>query len=78
MTKAKPIISAEELKQALMQDDDFLKPLVQLVVQGLREGRWRTGPQFAAWMEQAHDIELCHTQTYYWLKKAGATLKVPR
>jgi putative transposase len=37
MTKAKPIISAEELKQALMQDGDFLKPLVQLVVQELLE-----------------------------------------
>ena len=37
MTKAKPIISAEELKQALMQDGDFLKPLVQLVLQELLE-----------------------------------------
>ncbi len=37
MTKTKPIISAEELKQALMQDGDFLKPLVQLVMQELLE-----------------------------------------
>jgi putative transposase len=37
MTKAKPIISAEELKQALMQDGDFLKPLVQLVLQEVLE-----------------------------------------
>ena len=48
------------------------------ITKGLREGRWRTGPQFAAWMEQTHGIELCPTQTYYWLKKAGAALKVPR
>jgi hypothetical protein len=29
-------------------------------------------------MRRAHGIELCDTQTYYWLKKAGAALKVPR
>jgi transposase len=54
-------------------------PQVQAdVVAGLREGRWRTGPQFADWIRQGHGIELCSTQTYYWLKKAGAALKVPR
>jgi len=54
-------------------------PAVQTdIAQGLREGRWRTGPQFAAWMKQAHDIAICPTQTYYWMKKAGAALKVPR
>jgi len=37
MTKKKHIISAEELKQALTQDGDFLKPLVQLVLQELLE-----------------------------------------
>ncbi len=37
MTKAKPIISAEELKQLIVQDGDFLKPLVQRVVQELLE-----------------------------------------
>jgi len=37
MTKAKPIISAEELKQVLAQDGDFLKPLVQLVLQEVLE-----------------------------------------
>lgn len=37
MTKTKAIISAEELKQLIMQDGDFLKPLVQLVVQELLE-----------------------------------------
>lgn len=54
-------------------------PAVQAdITEGLREGRWRTAPQFAAWIKQAHGIELCPTQTYYWLKKAGAALKVPR
>lgn len=54
-------------------------PAVQAdIAQGLREGRWRTGPQFAAWMKETHGIELCATQTYYWLKKSGAALKVPR
>lgn len=48
------------------------------IAQGLRKGRWRTGPQFAAWIKEEHGIELCSTQTYYWLKKAGAALKVPR
>ncbi len=37
MTKTKPIISAEELKQLIMQDGDFLRPLVQRVVQELLE-----------------------------------------
>ncbi len=37
MTKAKPIITAEELKQVLAQDGDFLKPLVQLVLQEVLE-----------------------------------------
>jgi transposase-like protein len=37
MTKAKPIISAEELKQLIVQNGDFLKPLVQRVVQELLE-----------------------------------------
>jgi len=27
------------------------------------EGRWRTGPQFAAWIKEEHGIELCSTQT---------------
>ena len=37
MTKTKAIITAEELKQALTQDSDFLKPLVQLVLQEVLE-----------------------------------------
>jgi transposase-like protein len=37
MTRTKAIITAEELKQALTQDGDFLKPLVQLVLQEVLE-----------------------------------------
>jgi transposase len=48
------------------------------IAEGLREGRWRTGPQFAAWIKEEHGIELCSTQIYYWLKKSGAALKIPR
>ena len=61
-------------KASLMQDAKVQAAMAE----GLREGRWRSGPQFAAWMKQTHGIALCSTQTYYWLKKAGAALKVPR
>jgi transposase-like protein len=37
MTKTKAIITAEELKQALTQDSDFLKPRIQLVLQEVLE-----------------------------------------
>jgi len=52
MTKTKAIITAEELKQALTQDRDFLKPLVQLVLQEVLEaeiedtlGAGKSGPK---------------------------------
>jgi transposase len=45
---------------------------------GLREGRWRTAPQMAAWLQQAHGITLSKTQRYYWLGKSSGALKVPR
>jgi transposase len=54
-------------------------PGVQKAVEsGLREGLWRSGPQFAAWLRQTHGIKLCRTQVYYWLGKACGVLKVPR
>ena len=37
MTKPKGIISRDELKQALKEDGDFLKPLVQTLVQEILE-----------------------------------------
>ena len=37
MTKPKSIISRKELKQALKDDGDFLKPLVQSLVQEILE-----------------------------------------
>ena len=48
------------------------------IVAGLKEGRWRTGQQFAAWLRQQHRIDLSLTQIYYWLGKFGGALKVPR
>jgi transposase len=48
------------------------------LAEGLREGRWRTGPQMRAWLRQAYGIELSKTQGYYWLGKSGGALKVPR
>jgi transposase len=48
------------------------------LAEGLREGRWRTGPQMRAWLRETHGIMLCKTQGYYWLGKSGGALKVPR
>lgn len=45
---------------------------------GLREGRWLTAPQVADWLEQEHGIQMHSRSLYYWLKKAGGVLKVPR
>lgn len=61
-------------KASAMQAPEIQKA----VAAGLREGRWRTGPQFAEWMRQTHGIELGATQVYYWLGKAAGVLKVPR
>lgn len=55
------------------------RPAVQQeLAEGLREGRWRTGPQMAAWLRQRHGISLRKTQVYYWLGKCSGALKVPR
>lgn len=48
------------------------------VQKGLREERWRTGPQIRAWLRETHGITLSKTQGYYWLGKSGGALKVPR
>ena len=54
-------------------------PVVQQeLAAGLQEGRWRTGAQMAAWLQQTHGITLCRTQWYYWLGKCNGALKVPR
>lgn len=61
-------------KPSAMQAPEILKALED----GLREGRWRSGPQFAAWLRHTHGIKLGRTQVYYWLGKAAGVLKVPR
>ena len=61
-------------RESAMQD-----PVVQEeLAAGLREGRWRTGVQMAAWLKEAHGIALSPTQRYYWLGKSNGALKVPR
>jgi transposase len=45
---------------------------------GLKEGRWRTAGQVAAWLKAAHGIERAAKSLYYWLGKAGGALRVPR
>lgn len=61
-------------KSSPMQAGDVQKDLAA----GLREGRWRTGPQMRAWLKKTHGIKLSQTQGYYWLGKLGGALKVPR
>lgn len=61
-------------KSSPMQSEEVQNDLAE----GLREGRWRTGPQMLAWLRKTHGITLSQTQGYYWLGKLGGALKVPR
>ena len=45
---------------------------------GLREGRWRTAGQVAAWLNKEHGINRATQTMYYWLGKLEGALKVPR
>ncbi len=45
---------------------------------GLQAGQWRTAGQVAAWLKEKHGIERATKSLYYWLGKAGGTLRVPR
>lgn len=55
------------------------KPKVRKALErGLSEGQWMSAPQVAAWLADEHDIEMNSRSLYYWLKKAGGALKVPR
>ena len=54
-------------------------PKIQKALQkGLREGRWMSEPQLAAWLEERHGIRLKPRSLYYWIKKCAGALKVPR
>lgn len=54
-------------------------PKVQAQLQaGLKDGRWRTAGQVAAWLKEAHGIERAAKSLYYWLGKVGGALRVPR
>lgn len=37
---------------------------------GLRDGRWLTAPQLAAWLDQEHGIKMESQRLYYWLRKS--------
>jgi transposase len=45
---------------------------------GLKAGRWRTGAQVVAWLDQTHGIKRALNSIYRWLGKAGGALRVPR
>lgn len=45
---------------------------------GLKEGRWMTGPQVRDWLHQTYGLKRSMTSIYYWLGKLGGALKVPR
>jgi len=58
---------------------DLQKASIQkAIVDGLREGRWQTAAQLAAWLEKEHGIRRALSTMYYWLGKLGGALKVPR
>lgn len=48
------------------------------MVEKLRAGEWRTGPEALAWLRDEHGIELKPSSIYPYLKKLGGRLKVPR
>ena len=45
---------------------------------GLKEGRWRTAGQVAAWLKEVHGIKRAAKSWYYWLGKAGGGRGVAR
>ena len=55
------------------------EPQVQQQLQAkLRAGDFRTAGQVSRWLEQALGIKRKPSSLYYWLKKCGAVLRVPR
>lgn len=52
--------------------------LQQELREQLAAGNFRTAGQMARWLRQRHGIERTIWSVYYWLKKCGATLRVPR
>lgn len=55
------------------------EPQVQQQLQAkLRAGDFRTAGQMSRWLEQALGIKRQPSSLYYWLKRCGAVLRVPR
>jgi transposase len=68
-----------ECKKAPGRKSELQDPQIQIQIQeGLKQGRWRTAGQMAAWLAQVHGIRRVAGSMYYWLGKAGGALKVPR
>jgi transposase len=53
-------------------------PLQEQLHQQLKEGNFRSARQAQQWLKEKHGIERTIWTIYYWLKKCGATLLVPR
>ena len=52
--------------------------LQQELGEQLAAGNFRTAGQAVRWLRERHGIERTIWSIYYWLKKCGATLRVPR
>ncbi len=50
----------------------------QELLEGLKQGRWVTGPEIQRWLLDAHGLKRSMGSIYYWLGKCRGALKVPR
>lgn len=68
-----------ERKKAKGRESELQDPALQESLrEGLRQGRWRTASQLAAWLKEEHQIQRVTGSMYYWLGKLQGRLKVPR
>ena len=54
------------------------KAVLEEMIEKLRAGEWRTGPEARQWLKTTHGIKLKPSSIYPYLKKLGGRLKVPR
>ncbi len=52
--------------------------VLEQLLTGLRQGRWKRAKEIQQWLRQQHQTELSLKGVYYWLGKLGGVLKVPR
>jgi transposase len=53
-------------------------PIQRALGEELAAGNFRTAGQLARWLEQRFGVKRSAKSLYYWLKKCGAVLRVPR